>query len=454
MSEILEMTSERFLSRWIEEELNLEVISVERQKRWRAGWYVEVRTPAGALRTLFVRGDREATTITNRFDMEYNILCTLEAEGILVPHIYGMCPNPKAIVMDQAAGRPDLSTTDSDEERAAVLDQYMEELAKIHAIDPARFDPIELPRPRAAGDNVPAQFENYEKAFRKAKRRPEPILEYLIGWVRRNAPKGERPVSFLVCDPAQFMFDGDKLTAVLDLEMAYMGDRTHDLAAIQLRDTSEPLGDIGRALRHYEAYTGTKIDAAAFDYYAIAWCAVTPISMTESITEGRPTGNVLQYLEWWTAFCRIPLELIMASTGRALPAVAPIVGERAPSAPMAESLVGAIKALPAEDGFASYERGATAKLAEYMARVADYGPGIMRQDIADIEALLGRKFAGWQAADEALEAFVAQAGAEHDDKLLPLLYKRAERQCQLFRPFLSRESVSISLKTFKELIAE
>jgi Phosphotransferase enzyme family len=329
----------------------------------------------------------------------------------------------------------------------------MDTLARIHAIDTAKFDGITLPRPEKSKDVALVQFDKYEAMYRKAKRRPEPVLEYLIRWVRRNVPSHRTKVSFLVCDVGQFMFDKGKLTAVLDLEMAYLGDSLQDLAALQLRDTAEPLGDIARALRHYEAIVGQSIDAAAFDWHTIAFAVVTPVSMTDNISRPLPMSGVLQYYEWWVNFCRIPLELIAASTGRRLAPPAPLIADVPQFGATAESLVGAIKALQVQDGFATHERAETAKLASFMARTGEFGPAIARQDIADVEALLGIRFESLQAAEAALEAFVMTAGPERDDQLIPLLYNRIQRQWQLLSPFISRPAVRNSLKTFSQLMA-
>lgn len=446
-------TEERRLAAWIERELDCKVASVARQERWRPGWYVEARTHGGKALSLYVRGRRQTKSIVGSFQSEYDILRVLESEGIPVPHIYGLCPDPLAIVMDRAAGRSDLSTAASDADRKAVLNQYMEALARIHAIDPAKFEAIGMTRPKGPRESALVQFDNYEAMYRKTKRRPEPVIEFIIGWVRRNAPLHRDKVSFLVCDVAQFMFDEDRLTAILDLELAYLGDRLQDLAAFQYRDTSEPLGDIAAALRHYEAITGEPIDGDAFDFHAIAFGAITPISMTHNITLAQPTKSVLQYLEWWITFCRVPLELIADRMGLALPPPEPLVRETTPYDPLADSLTLAIKALPVEEGFATYERDGTAELAAFMARTGQYGPAIYRQDKADIEALLGKPFDDLAEADAALEAYVLAAGQDEDARLLQMLYRRVQRHFELFRPFLSRSSVANRLKTFADLMA-
>jgi aminoglycoside phosphotransferase (APT) family kinase protein len=454
----LDDTPEARLTGWIERTLGCRVTAMERQQRWRPCWYVEAQRGSGERLSLYVRGQRTYKAAAGKatagaFEREYRVLQVLEAEGVPVPHLYGLCREPLAIVMDRAAGRSDLSTAASDEERASVLDQYMDALARIHAIDPARFEATGLDRPQGARRIALAQFDAFEAAYRAAKRRPEPVLAFLIGWVRRNPPQHRAEVSFLVCDVAQFMFDEGRLTALLDLELAYLGDALQDLAALQFRDTSEPLGDIPRALRRYEAITGAPIDAEAFDFHSIAFGCLTPLSMTTNVTRAQPSHSVLQYLEWWITFCRVPLELIAARMGLSLPPAGPLACGPTPYDALAESLVGAIRAIPVEPGFATYERDKTADLAAFVGRAGQYGPAIYRQDQAEIEALLDARFDSLPAADAALEAYVEAAGPEADAQLVPMLYARVQRHCELFRPFLSRPTVANRLKTFAQLMA-
>ena len=52
------------------------------------------------------------------------------------------------------------------------------------------------------------------------------------------------------------------------------------------------------------------------------------------------------------------------------------------------------------------------------------GPELERQDIQDVNELVGGKFETWQRADAALEQFILRAGPECDRDLIPLLYRR------------------------------
>jgi aminoglycoside phosphotransferase (APT) family kinase protein len=459
MSDAIEV--EQAIKSWIENNIGCEVVSMERQARWRPCWYVDARLPSGEAKSLYVRGERSILLPEGRtplseseFRTEYEIMCVLEAEGILVPHVYGLCPEPLAMVTDRASGRGDLSTADSDEERAAVLGEYMDMLAKVHAIDASKFDGIALPRPESTGSISLARFDRAEREYRKKKQHPDPLVEFLIKWIRLNEPKHRKTVSFLVHDPAQFMFEDGKLTALIDFELAYLGDALQDLAGLQLRNTSEPLGDIPRALRRYEAATGKPIDAGAFDFHTIAFATGTPMSLSHRMLQGLPTANMVQYLEWRLLLAKLAIELIAGTTGRSLPESEGLQPDAVPLYDaFAQSLVGAIGKLPVEEGYGAHEQANTVKLAEFVARAQQFDAVLQRRDREDVEALLGRPFATLLDADWALEKFVLEAGPEADDLLVPLFYARVLRHWELFLPFIHRASVDTTAKTFEQLMA-
>jgi aminoglycoside phosphotransferase (APT) family kinase protein len=233
------------LESWLEENLGGRVTGIERQGRWRPAWFVDMEDAQGPKR-VYVRGERTSKSVMFPLRYEYEVLKVLEANGVPVPHVLGICPDPHAIIMDFVPGRPDLSTADSEEERCAIQDQLVDIYLQIQAIEPEEFERAGLRRPVGSADIMLNLFEEYVKLYREQKKRPDPALEYIINWVRRNVPKDRDHVCLCWGDGTQFLFQDGRVTMVMDFELAYLGDPLHDIAGMPLRATSEPLGDRDR----------------------------------------------------------------------------------------------------------------------------------------------------------------------------------------------------------------
>ena len=219
---------------WIERNTRGRVVRCERQGRWRPAWYLDVERNGDTL-SLYFRGDRGSLDHgVYPLEHEYKVLRVLEAHDIAVPHVYGFCDDPRGIVMERVAGRANLLTVTAEAERSAILDDYMSWLARIHRIGPAPFEAAGLAP--ASGSMIMADFDRWEATFRAKKARPEPFIEFAIRWLRREPPERRVAPTLVVGDSGQFLFDAGRVSAVIDLELAYLGDPLHDLACMRLRD--------------------------------------------------------------------------------------------------------------------------------------------------------------------------------------------------------------------------
>lgn len=409
---------------WIERELGGRVVRHERQPRWRAAWFFDLERGGESLPLpLYFRGDRSGGDPgVYPLEREMRILQALAAAGIPVPQVYGFCPDPRGIVMERVRGRPDLASSRDAAERRAVLDDYISILARMHALDLAPFEAAGLPRPLDPDRLALGDFDHWERRFRRGKRRPEPLIEFVIGWLRRNVPQGRSRVSFVAGDSGQFLFDAGRVTAILDLELAHLGDPVADLAALRCRDMSEPLGDLARAVRRYGEITGEPVDLAALDYHTVRFALCTPMAVAPIVASPPAGTDLVQYLSWYLVFSRVPLELIAHAKGIEL---GPAPRPEASAWPQ-----------PAEKSFEAYASDAARRLAEYQRRADEFGPEIAAAELGEVAALLGSRPASAREADAALERFVAEAGPEHDAALVRLFHRRVQRHEALLRPVM------------------
>lgn len=425
---------------WIEQQLGGRIVSFERQPRWRPAFFLELERGAGGggeRLPLYLRGERgELDHGVYPLEHESRVLQVLEAEGIPVPHVYGFCPDPKAIVMDRMPGRANLATADSDAERASVLDHYMDLLADLHSIDPARFEAIGIERPRGAERLGFMDLDRWEGAYRASKKRPEPLIEFLTAWLRRNVPRDREEVACLAVDSGQFLFEGGRVTALIDLELACLGDPAADLAAMRGRDMGEPLGDLASAFERYHAKTGKRIPKSVLDYHTVRFNLYTPYTCAPLVAEPPRSVDLVQYLAWYWVWSRISIELIADGMGLSLSKPAIPEPRRSPHAPAHDLLVDKLAELRSgQQGFLAYELDTAWRNASYLRRVESMGPAMAAEEATEIDRLLGRVTPP-QDREAELESFAIEQGAAREAELLALFYRRCLRQEALLQPVL------------------
>ena len=407
---------------WIEAELGGTIVAAERQPRWRPAWLLDLERD-GARVPLYFRGDRgEADHGVYALEHEYQVLQVLEKHGIPVPHMHAFCPEPRGIVMERCPGRANLASAESMAEREAVMDHYVEILAQIHAIPPREFEDIGIPRPDGAEAIALMDLGVWEAGYRKHKSRSEPAIEFALQWIRRNVPPGEKRVCFVCSDAGQFVFEKGRVTGVLDLELATLGEAAADWGGMRGRDLSEPLGDLARALRRYEQIVGAPLDRRSIDHHTVRFSTVTPLATAHLVANAPPGLDLVQYLNWYLVYMRTPLEVI--ARGMGFEPEAPSLPERV--APHPEP----------EPGFEAYERDRAECTAIYEARSAELGPALEADTVADIGRLLGRDFAGLASAEAALEEFVLAALPERDAEIIEVLHRGLRRREAILQPVM------------------
>jgi aminoglycoside phosphotransferase (APT) family kinase protein len=412
---------------WIEKQVGGRIVSYERQARWRPAFFLEVDR-AGEAMPLYLRGERGALDHgVYPLEHESKVLQILHAEGIPTPRVHGFCRDPQGILMDRMPGRADLSTAGSEEERVSVLNHYMDILAEMHSIDPKRFEEIGVERPGGAESLGFMDLDRWETTWRSTKKRPEPMIEFTLGWLRRNVPKERDKVSCLQVDSAQFLFDKGRVTSLLDLELACLGDPAADLAAMRGRDLAEPLGDLIPAFERYFEKTGERIPKSVIDYHSVRFNLYTPFTCAPIVHEPPLTVDLVQYLGWYWVWARVSFEII--ADGMGLELEAPTIPEptRTIHSPGHDLMVEKLAELRSDqEGFLEYELDVAWRNAFYLRRVESMWPEMEAEEIAEIDRLLGRVTKP-QDREAELEAFVLAKGAEHEVELLQLFQKRCLR---------------------------
>ena len=311
-------------------------------------------------------------------------LQVLEAEGIPVPHVYGFCPEPRGILMERSPGRAELSTARDATEARAVQRHYMEILAQIHALDIEPFLRAGLEPPSDPDQLALADIPLWEKGYRRGKSRPEPLIEFGLRWLKRNVPPPGGGASFVCGDSGQFLFDEGRVTAVLDLELAHLGDPAEDLGGLRNRDLSEPLGDLAPAISDYEGFVGHPVDRFLIDYHTARFALLTPLATVPVLATARPGVDLIQYFCWYHVYSRAPVEVIAHTQGVEL--VNPELPSQETNAQSAiyEDLCLRLAPERSGAGFSDYADSTVYRTAVYLQRRNDFGRELDAGNLADI----------------------------------------------------------------------
>jgi aminoglycoside phosphotransferase (APT) family kinase protein len=428
---------------FIEDTVGGKIVRHHRHPRWRPAFDVDVDVN-GEIVPIHFRGERPQVGMYP-IEHECRAFEVLKKEGILVPHVYAYCPEPAGIVMQRVKGRPSLGTAESEAERVGVLDEFLQNLVKMHAIDPAIFEAVGFKRPADANALAWGDFPSWRSQYEKSKLAPDPSIAFTIEWLTRNQPRREE-TTYVQGDAGQFIFDQGHLTAVLDLELSHLGDPANDLGALFCRDLSEPLGPLAPAIHRYSELSGREMNAHVVNWHAVRFGICTPMSVATRLYKPSPDEPV-QFVGWYHVYARMPIELMAHEGGIELedpPMPEPEPGRQAPGYKALDELLAQTRGA---NGFADYQIATAARLAQYLQRSECYGPALESDDLDEVAKLLGRRPRDWHEADAELEAFVIDAPVEREPEILRYLFRRHQRQIAILEPVL-KEMQGVRVQKF------
>lgn len=190
-----------------------------------AGDYVLRRKPPGQL-----------VASAHAVEREFRVMRALKGTGVPVPDAAVLCENPEIIgtsffVMSHVPGRvltdptlPDLSRPD----RRAVIESYIDTLAKLHQVNPDAVGLADFGKP---GNYFARQISRWGRQYRETETERVDEMHELLAWLEDHVP--EQTATSIVHGDFQ---SGNSLThpteprvvAVLDWELSTLGDPLAD----------------------------------------------------------------------------------------------------------------------------------------------------------------------------------------------------------------------------------
>lgn len=421
---------------WVAKHLGGEVREITRLERWRPQWKVTYATD-GETRTVFARGNRpNAGEHALRFEM--SVMQALEASGIKVPHIHGWIDSPKAFVMDwidtedrapgmlhTAIERPSRMSG----ERWQAMLRYMDELARVHAVPLDRFTHIRgLDVPETPAEIA---LRATERMYRYGEKTGniDPPLEFLQHWLRRNVPEHRTQASFITGDAGQFMSAGTEVVALLDFEIAAIGDTHWDLACLRGRHPYENMGDIPALYRRYAEATGTEVDLRVVGYHTVSFLQLSSIAAKTFLEPDTRGANWIEGILEYASITRRALEAIAEL--RHIRLDYDLCLPEPKMRPWEDSGLRKLRVdidrLPTSTSFQPWERDLLRAIPGFLLNYARHRDWFEQETTADFGRWAGRSFDDLASADDAAMELIPKVDPDREDELVAALHRRLLR---------------------------
>jgi aminoglycoside phosphotransferase (APT) family kinase protein len=233
---------------------------------------------------------------------EFRTLRALEGSAVPAPRALwldetGAAFGGPAMILERVSGAAELVPLLAAEPaatNAALARRLAEAAAAIHSLDwPARgLAFLDAPAP---ADAALRQVLAWEDVFLRQRTAPHPVIVGAFRWLKQRAPVAER-ISLVHGDLrfGNFLYEGDRLTAVLDWEMAHLGDPVEDIAWAWRRLWAPRHLPLEEFIAHYAAAGGPPVPPDSLRFWRLFGeikHAVISLTGARAFAEGR-TGNL------------------------------------------------------------------------------------------------------------------------------------------------------------------
>ncbi len=337
---------------------------------------------------------------------------TCKGAGVRVARLVASFPSHLALLSEFVAGNDRFPQA---EDKAALARDFVGQLATLHRIDASLpelaplGDPAEPPARRIRRNVAQWRRDNLAAGA-------DPILQLALAWLADNVPPDRGPAVVLHGDagPGNFLFQGNRVAALVDWELTHLGDPMEDLAQIQVRSLIQPFVPMADVFAAYEAASGTPVDRARVKYHRLYFQMSFMVPGAANVAAaGSQAGASGTALMFTTMHRRVAVRSVAAMAGIAvtdpeLPDLAPDWTDR--------TFATALRDLQADIVPAAGNQRATAKakelarLVKFWRRRASHGAAFDAAELAEIAALMPSAPADLTGARAALaEAIAADA---------------------------------------------
>jgi aminoglycoside phosphotransferase len=338
----------------------------------------------------------------------------LASASVRVAPYFASVPDQRALVCGMVSGQDRFGGLADAAQRAALARDFMGQLAALHRIDVVE-QPVEGMGPVEPAEIFIRQRIAALRAGNSGKAW-DPLIHLSLNWLEANVP-ADMPAPVIVhgdAGPGNFLFEGDRVTALLDWELVHYGDPMADLAMLCLRMLFQGFVPLPQAFAAYEAAGGHKVDLKRVRYWRLLFQTGFARRSRYDDPDAPPPPNLGMNLVYSTIHRRVLSEALAEAADIALPPVvlpdAPIGAHDRSFAIALDDIRDSIVPRIADQQAAVKAKG-MARLIKWWRAIERFGPGFHAAEKQEVEAALGLRFA------DHVEAWAAFRDAVAEDRI-------------------------------------
>jgi aminoglycoside phosphotransferase (APT) family kinase protein len=245
----------------------------------RETWAVDATDRNGRLHKLVLRRDPDTRSSAENRATEYALLAAVGAGGVPVPRVRALLGDDDGLgagfLMDRVAGetiaRRILRDSEYEAARPLLAGQAGEIAAQIHAVDAATLPALPQLGARQQIEQQRALLDAFDE--------PHPAFELGLRWLEQHAPAADAPLALVHGDfrNGNFIVGPDGIRAVLDWELAHLGNPIEDLGWLCVKSwrfgnadkVAGGFGALDELLSSYARAGGAPVDEEAVRFWVV-----------------------------------------------------------------------------------------------------------------------------------------------------------------------------------------
>lgn len=257
-------------------------------------WSIDVAGPGGH-QAVFLRYSPPRPPGVEPYTLrrEADVYRAIADAGLLAPRLLGEHPTLPAILTERAPGIAEYRRLRDNTTKQEIAEALMAQLARLHRMPAAGLALAGGAQGERIIDHTRAELAIWRAMYEETGRRDK-LIELALDWLGSAMPDPDGPVVLAHGDagPGNFLFEHGALTAVIDWELAHLGDPMEDVAWLSMRCVMEPVPDFAAALREYVHAGGFPIDRFRVLYHRVLVSTRVVIIRHRNVT-GEPAHAIV-----------------------------------------------------------------------------------------------------------------------------------------------------------------